>query len=315
MNTRPKFWKRPPSPYWRDLRAWALLLPALAATLGGIAYSIQGLAVSNGGILPAQWVDTAIKWGAVLLGIGGEGGTLAACIEIARKQRDGDAQLIRVFGKEVSEDTIGLLVSYLATVTARLLAINTGMAGAWEIKLLVFAAAADAYFLYKEAGDYLSIRDRAMGRYQTALWYYEQGQLPAALAALKSDAVIDIAEEVRVLRVQLHAQATATQAAQQEIATLQAQVREGNLEEERLRDSLRAVVAERDELAAAQTVSAPVAPEHTRRTLEYYRENPHAPFTQAARDLGISASGVRNHVATLETLGLLRRNGHVEVVG
>jgi len=38
MNTRPKFWKRPPSPYWRDLRVWALLLPALAATLGGTGW-------------------------------------------------------------------------------------------------------------------------------------------------------------------------------------------------------------------------------------------------------------------------------------
>lgn len=95
MHTQ-KFWKPRPAPYWRDLRAWALLIPALAATLGAIAYSVQGLAVSQGGVLPAAWVDTAVRWGAVLLGIGCEGGTLAACVEIARKKRDGDAHADRL---------------------------------------------------------------------------------------------------------------------------------------------------------------------------------------------------------------------------
>lgn len=205
MNPQHKFWKKRPAPYWLDIRAWSLIVPALAAALGGIAYSVQGLAVSQGGVLPAAWVDSAIAWGAVLLGVGCEGGTISACIEIARKRRDGDAALVRIFGREIAIDGIGLVVSYCATVVARMLALRPAQSLA-VIALLVVASVADAYFLFTEAGEYLSIRDRNVARWETARWYYEeQRNLPAALAALRSDEPVALSDDVRALQEQLSA--------------------------------------------------------------------------------------------------------------
>lgn len=205
MNTQPKFWKKRPAPYWCDIRAWSLIIPAMAAALGGIAYSIQGLAVSQGGVLPAAWVDSAIAWGAVLLGVGCEGGTISACIEIARKRRDGDTATVRLFGRAVAIDGIGLVVSYCATVVARMLALRPAQSVA-VIGLLVVASVADAYFLFTEAGEYLSIRDRNVARWETARWYYEeQRNLPAALAALRSDEPVALSDEVRGFQEQLAA--------------------------------------------------------------------------------------------------------------
>ena len=148
--TAPRFWKRPPPPTWRDLRAWSLLVPAVAATLGAVAYATQGFAVSQGGVLPAAWVEVFTRWGGVLLAIGCEGGTLSAAVEVSRKRRDGDWRRF---------DGIGVLVSFTATVTARLLALSQARTF-WVIALLVLTSVADAYVLLAEFGDYLSIADR-----------------------------------------------------------------------------------------------------------------------------------------------------------
>jgi hypothetical protein len=309
MHTR-KFWKQPPAPYWRDLRAWALLIPALAATLGAIAYSVQGLAVSQGGVLPAAWVDTAVRWGAVLLGVGCEGGTLVASIEIARKRRDGDADTITLFGRGVSLDGIGIGISYAATVIARLLALRPAQAS-WAITLLVFASAADAYFLYNEYGAYTSIRDRSVARWQTARWWYEeQGNLPAAMQALVSDAPAALADDTRALQAQ--------------VAALRENVREGNREEERLIGVIKQLTAERDALAVERAALATGGPEAgqgpsltatLQRTLTYYRQHPGASYAQAARDLACSRTTIRTHVDRLAAAGEIRVNGHgVEVL-
>lgn len=176
-----KFWKRQPAPMWRDLRALSLLVPALAATLGGIAYSIQGIAVTQSGVLPQAWIDLAVSSGAVLLAIGCEGGTLSAMAEIARKRRDGDAGPV---------DRWAGWVSFLATVFGRLLAI-TALRHLWAVVLLVVLSAADVYALISEAGEYLALSDRNMERWLTARFHFEErGDLQGAMAALKGDAVM-----------------------------------------------------------------------------------------------------------------------------
>jgi len=194
MSTAPhKFWKRPPPPMWRDLRALSLLVPAAAATLGGIAYSIQGIAVTQAGVLPESWIDLAVSSGAVLLAIGCEGGTLSAMAEVARKRRDGDAGPV---------DRWAGWVSFLATVFSRLLAI-TALRYTWAIVLLVVLSAADVYALISEAGEYLALADRNMERWLTArFWFEARGDLHAAMAALRGDAVmptqaVAIIEEAR----------------------------------------------------------------------------------------------------------------------
>lgn len=196
MNTV-KFWKQSPPPYWRDIRAWSLLIPAFCAAIGAMTYSIQGIAVSQGGSLPDSWMNSVIAWGAIMLGIGCEGGTLAACIEIARKRRDGDADLINVKGFKISVDMAGLLISYAATVFARVLALHP-VQSLPVIITLVLASAADSYFLFKESGEYLSIRDRNVARWETARFYYEeQRNLPAALHALANDEPMTLSDDMR----------------------------------------------------------------------------------------------------------------------
>jgi len=199
--TGAKFWKQSPPPYWRDLRALSLIIPSLAATFGAIAYSVQGIAFSQGGALPDAWVDNAIAWGAVLLGIGCEGGTFSGCIEIARKRRDGDAETVILFGRPVSLDGIGLIVSYIATVIARVLALGSVQSNIFVVWLLVLSSAADAYFLLNATGDYLRIRDRNMARWETARWYYEElHNIPAAIRALESDQAANDGDDMRRLK-------------------------------------------------------------------------------------------------------------------
>lgn len=191
--TARRFWKSRPAPMWRDLRALSLLVPAIAATLGGIAYSIQGIAVTQSGVLPQAWIDFSVSSGAVLLAIGCEGGTLAAMAEIARKRRDGDAGPV---------DAWAGWVSFAATVFSRLLAL-TALRSLWAIVALVILSAADVYALISEAGEYLALADRNMERWLTArFWYESRGDLHAAMAALRGDAVmpsqaVAIIEEAR----------------------------------------------------------------------------------------------------------------------
>lgn len=345
MNTQRAFWKKRPAPYWFDIRAWSLLIPAMAAALGGIAYSVQGLAVSQGGVLPAAWADSAIAWGAVLLGVGCEGGTISACIEIARKRRDGDTATVRLFGREIAIDGIGLAVSYCATVVARMLALRPAQSVV-IIALLVVASVADAYFLFTEAGEYLSIRDRNVARWETARWYYEeQRNLPAALAALRSDEPVALSDDMRAMK--------------EHVAELQDALRQSNIEEERLsgelsklRAALEHAQSENEQLrnaqlrvaqssvvlahaqdarsaASAHADAHPRAqratqkrndtqgaiPEHLRATLAYYAAHPGTSYAQAARDMACPSSTVRAHVNALRASGAVRVNGHgVEVL-
>ncbi len=181
LTNSTKFWRRPPPPTWRDLRALSLLIPATAATLGGIAYSLQGIAATQAGAIPDVWTRLATEYGAVLLAIGCEGGTLSALAEIARKRRDGDAGPV---------DKWAGWVSFAATVFARLLAL-ADLRALWSIALLVLLSSADIYALLQEAGEYLALRDRNMERYLTARHYYEaRGDLHGAMAALRGDVVM-----------------------------------------------------------------------------------------------------------------------------
>lgn len=176
-----KFWRKAPPPAWRDIRALSLLVPACAATLGGIAYSIQGIAATQAGVMPEAWVDVAVSVGGVLLAVGCEGGTLSAMAEIARKRRDGDSGPV---------DRWAGWVSFLATVFARLLAL-VSLRATWSIVLLVILSAADVYALISEAGEYLALADRNMVRWLTARHYYETlGDIAGAQAALRGDAVM-----------------------------------------------------------------------------------------------------------------------------
>jgi len=151
MSEQRKFWKGRPAPLWRDLRALSLAIPAAAACLGAVAYAAQGFAVSNGGVLPSAWVEEFTHWGSLLLAIGCEGGTLSAVVEVSRKQRDGD--LARI-------DAIGVAVSFVATITARLLSLSQINGSLAFIVALVLTSAADAYVLFNELGDYAAIRLR-----------------------------------------------------------------------------------------------------------------------------------------------------------
>lgn len=181
LTNSTKFWRRPPPPTWRDLRALSLLVPAVAATLGGIAYSLQGIAATQAGAIPDVWTRLATEYGAVLLAIGCEGGTLSALAEIARKRRDGDAG---------PTDRWAGWVSFAATVFARLLAL-ADLRALWSIALLVLLSSADIYALLQEAGEYLALHDRNMERYLTARHYYEaRGDLHGAMAALRGDVVM-----------------------------------------------------------------------------------------------------------------------------
>jgi len=176
-----RFWRKPPPPTWRDLRALSLLVPAIAATLGGIAYSLQGIAATQAGAIPDVWTRLATEYGAVLLAIGCEGGTLSALAEIARKRRDGDAG---------PTDRWAGWVSFAATVFARLLAL-ADLRALWSIALLVLLSSADIYALLQEAGEYLALHDRNMERYLTARHYYEaRGDLHGAMAALRGDVIM-----------------------------------------------------------------------------------------------------------------------------
>lgn len=233
-NPQAKFWKPSPPPYWRDIRAWSLLIPAFSAALGAMAYSIQGIAVSQGGAIPDDLTRLIISFGAVALGIGCEGGTLAACIEIARKRRDGDADLITVFGKEISIDMSGLLISYVATVVARVLALHQ-IQSLPVIVVLVLASAADAYFLFNESGEYLGIRDRNVARWETARFYYEeQRNLPAALHALAHDEPMTLSDDVRKMAEHNTELKAALQDANQEEQRLAQQLHTTQQENERL---------------------------------------------------------------------------------
>ena len=181
LTNSTKFWRRPPPPTWRDLRALSLLVPAVAATLGGIAYSLQGIAATQAGSIPDMWTRLATEYGAVLLAIGCEGGTLSALAEIARKRRDGDTG---------PTDRWAGWVSFAATVFARLLAL-ADLRALWSIALLVLLSSADIYALLQEAGEYLALHDRNMERYLTARHYYEVlGDLHGAMAALRGDVVM-----------------------------------------------------------------------------------------------------------------------------
>lgn len=189
MNAN-KFWRKAPPPAWRDLRALSLLIPACAATLGGIAYSIQGIAATQAGVMPEAWVDVAVSVGGVLLAVGCEGGTLSTMAEIARKRRDGDSGPV---------DAWAGWVSFLATVFARLLAL-VSLRATWSIVLLVILSAADVYALISEAGEYLALADRNMVRWLTARHYYEErGDLVGAQAALKGDAVMPRLAETAIV--------------------------------------------------------------------------------------------------------------------
>jgi hypothetical protein len=166
-----------------DLRAWSLLIPAIAATVGAVAYAAQGFAVSNGGILPAAWVTAFTAWGGVALALGCEGGTLSALVEVARKRRDGDASPF---------DRLGITISFFATVTARMLALSN-LRGTEMIVALVLTSALDAYVLFAEFGDYAAIRDRNIVHWETARYYYEQcGDPQNALAALHGDRIMPV---------------------------------------------------------------------------------------------------------------------------
>lgn len=229
-----KFWKQSPPPYWRDIRAWSLLIPAFCAAFGAMAYSIQGIAVSQGGALPDTWMNSVIAFGAIALGVGCEGGTLAACIEIARKRRDGDADLIAIKGMRISVDMVGLLISYAATVFARVLALHP-VQSLPVIITLVLASAADSYFLFKESGEYLSIRDRNVARWETARFYYEeQRNLPAALHALANDEPMTLSDDMKKLSEHNNELKEALKDANQEEQRLAQLLRTTQQENERL---------------------------------------------------------------------------------
>jgi hypothetical protein len=90
-NTKPRF----------DWRAWSLLTPAIAYTIGLILYSGEGLFPG------ALTMHTARLVGAWLMVAGAEGGTLSAVIEVARKIGIGRARWY---------DYAGIFVSMIATV-------------------------------------------------------------------------------------------------------------------------------------------------------------------------------------------------------
>lgn len=184
-KTNTAFWKRPPPPAWRDLRSWSLLIPGIAATAGAIMYAVQGFAASQGGVLPALWVEVAVRWGGVLLAVGAEGGTLSAMVEIARK---------RAAGKSNRWDAINIIVSLIATITARLMALQVHRGGAY-VWILVIASAFDAYALMSEEGMYLTIRDEAMERYLMAKMWFDKGNVRNAVLCLNSEIVLPPREE------------------------------------------------------------------------------------------------------------------------
>jgi len=211
-----------PAPLWRDPRFWSLIIPAIAATLGSIAYAVQGFAVSNGGVLPAAWVSYAVKWGAVLLAVGCEGGTLTNAVEVFRK---------RAAGHAVRLDYVGLAISLVATVTARALALS-GLQALWTMGLLVVASALDAYVGYMELGFYTAEADARLEQWLTASEYLQaSNDLRGAFAILRganpqTHEAAQLRAQVTQLNAQLDAADAQVRAGQAQIAQYAAQVAE-----------------------------------------------------------------------------------------
>ena len=272
------FWKRPPSPAWRDLRALSLLVPGIAATAGAIAYAVQGFAAGQGGALPAQWVSLAVRWGGVALAIGAEGGTLSAMVEIARK---------RAANKSNWWDTFNVVVSLIATIVARLMALQINQ-GPGYVRVLVIASALDAYALMSELGMYLTIRDQAMEMYLLARMWFDKGNIHNAILCLSGENVLPPREEPPPATPPRVLEDVAM--LKESLATLQAQFTQLQQRE------------------AQTTISV-----RQRAILQVYSADPRASIKSAAMASACSRPTVEKELTALETARLISRDGGGEV--
>jgi len=274
----------PPAPLWRDPTYFGLRIWSVFAMAGTVMFGAQGFAVTNGGVLPAAWVDYAVRWGAVLLALGCNGGTLAVVTEVCRRYAE---------HKAVRLDYIGVAISFVASVFAWLLALAP-MQAFWAMGVLVITACADAYATYAACGLYKAEYAARMERWYLAKEVYNRGDWVGAWRVLQG---AQLSSNEAQLRAQL-------QAAQLQAAQLQAQNRD-----------LNAQLDAADAQLKAQSIADAAHPTDTRGAiLAAYRRNPHATMTAVAQQVGVSRQRVSALLGELEAAGAIRRNGQITVL-
>ena len=171
MNGEIKFWKKEPRPPARDLRAWSLLIPAIASAVGFFAFAVLAYSFTEINLLPGWFRVGLVIVGAFSLAVGGEIGTLTTTVEIYRKHARGAAR---------RWDWIGLVVSLCATLGEFLVAFATllGVRATWAEPVQLWGpvvlgllSALDSYTNFMEFGFYLAEYDT---RYERWLRQYER---------------------------------------------------------------------------------------------------------------------------------------------
>ena len=182
MDTEIEFWKSPPRSPGRDPWLWSLAVPSLLSASGLAAFAIFAIVrviVSDVGQL-----DPLIIAAAVLLGIGGEIGTVFSTLEVFRKYQRGRSES-RPSGDAILADWIGLGVSFGTTVCLVALAYGSifGPGATWSGSVfgpvtlaLVLLESADAYVTMMEFGFYLASYDRRFESYARSRERYVKGQ-------------------------------------------------------------------------------------------------------------------------------------------
>ena len=156
---------------------WTLAVPSVLSATGLATFSIYAIVRL---VVADVWVlDPLIVAGAVLLGIGGELGTVFSTLEVFRKYLRGRTEKSPQ-GEAIRADWIGLVVSFLTTVCKVSLAYGPifGDGAQWSVwtyspvtLALVLLESADAYVTFMEFGFYLASYDR---RYESYVRSYER---------------------------------------------------------------------------------------------------------------------------------------------
>jgi hypothetical protein len=172
-----RWWKQEPKSPAGDPWMWTLAVPSVLSATGLATFSIY--AIVRLVVADVRVLDPLIVAGAVLLGIGGELGTVFSTLEVFRKYLRGRTEKSPQ-GEAIRADWIGLVVSFLTTVCKVSLAYGPifGDGAQWSVwtyspvtLALVLLESADAYVTFMEFGFYLASYDH---RYESYVRSYER---------------------------------------------------------------------------------------------------------------------------------------------
>ena len=194
-----KFHKEQPQPPFHDLRAWSLLIPAMAAAVGFFAFAVLAFSFTEMSALPRSFRTSLVIIGAFALAIGGELGTLTNTIEVFRKSKK-DAQ----YERAVWWDWAGLGVSLAATLGEFLIAFAAllGVKATWSVPFQLWGpialgllSALDAYVGFMEVGLYLAEYDKRYKIWATEYQKFLKGELYGSKIAQSDSAQVVQAAE------------------------------------------------------------------------------------------------------------------------